>query len=328
MTARAADWPIAAAMLPFPATLPDGRAVQDATPAEWMQPLSEVCAAGFTEVDLTDSWLRVADLDPQRRREFIAVLHDLGLSVPAISTARRSVIDPDAGDENLAYSHRVIDVAPEFGACVVSVGLFRPLTAAQRNALWFWTVPGPQDPAGADSRALAVHRLRELGRHAGETGVQLSLELYEDTYLGTADSAVRLVQDIGLPNVGLNPDLGNLIRQQRPTESWQELLAKTIPFANYWHVKNYYRSEHPATGIVLTTPAPLDSGVINYRAAISTALAAGYDGPFCAEHYGGDALGVAARNRDYLRGLLATALAETPPPESAAVAASPIGMRP
>lgn len=299
-------------MLPFPATLPDGRAVQDATPADWHRQLRQVRDVGFTHVDLTDSWLRVADLGPQRRYELITVLRDLDLGVPAISTARRSVIDPADGADNLAYCHRVLDVAAEFGAGIVSVGLFRPLTQAQRNALWFWTVPGPRDRDDREVWRLAVRRLGELGSHAADAGLHLSLELYEDTYLGTADSSVRLVQDIALPSVGLNPDLGNLIRQQRPVEPWQDMLAKTIPYANYWHVKNYFRSEHPASGVVLTTPAPLESGLINYRAAIATALAAGYTGPFCAEHYGGDSLGIAARNRDYLRGLLAAALDEPP----------------
>ena len=297
-------WPIAAARLPWPAVLPDGSTVQDQPAEHWHDTLAQVRDQDFGQVDITDSWLRVGDLVPGRRAELADVLRDLRLTVPAISTARRSVIDPRYGADNLAYCHRVLDAAPEFGAGLVSVGLFQALTEEQRSALWFWTVPGASDPDDPQVWDLAVRRFRELGAHAAELGLELSLEMYEDTYLGTADSAVRLVTDIGLPNVGLNPDLGNLVRLQRPVEPWQAMLDKTLPHANYWHVKNYFRSEDPATGTVLTTPAPMELGVINYRAAIDKAMALGYRGAFCAEHYGGDGLGVAARNRDYLRGLL------------------------
>lgn len=301
------QWPIAAAMLPFPAVLHDGTHVQEAPAERWEATLSQVAGTGFTHVDLTDSWLRVGDLPAARRAELVAVLAGLGLEVPAISTARRSVIDPLRGTENLAYCHRVLEAAPEFGATTVSVGLFQALTEQQREVLWFWTVPGARDPDDPRLWDLAVSRFRELGKHAADLGLSLSLELYEDTYLGTADSAVRLVTDIDLPNVGLNPDLGNLVRLQRPVEHWQSMLDKTLPYANYWHVKNYYRMEDPATGTVLTQPAPLELGVINYRSAIAQAVRSGYRGAFCAEHYGGDGLGVSAVNRDYLRTLLAGA---------------------
>ena len=147
----------------------------------------------------------------------------------------------------------------------------------------------------------AVSRLQELGHHAAEVGVLVSLELYEDTYLGTADSAVRLVQDIGLSNVGLNPDIGNLIRLHRPVETWQELVHKTLPYANYWHVKNYSRDENVARGSYVAVPAPMESGLINYREAFRTAISVGFQGIICTEHYGGDGLSVSASNQKYLR---------------------------
>ncbi|MFX9649778.1 TIM barrel protein, partial [Acinetobacter baumannii] len=79
----------------------------------------------------------------------------------------------------------------------------------------------PDDP---DTRARAVGRIRELGRHAAELGLEVSLEMYEDTYIGTADDAVRFVTDVDLPNVGINPDIGNLIRLHRPVEHWLSMI--------------------------------------------------------------------------------------------------------
>ncbi|MBU6533615.1 sugar phosphate isomerase/epimerase family protein [Streptomyces sp. NPDC057245] len=301
-------WPIAAALLQFPHNLPDGRTTHDQTAEEWARTLREVAHAGFSEVDLTDSWVRPGDLDGGRLEELKQAVVAAGLVAPAISAIRRSVIDPADGDGNLAYSHRTVDAAAALGVPVVSFGLHRPLSPEQQRVLWFWTVPGPKDPEGdRDTWQKAVSRLRELADHAAGVNVSLTLEMYEDTYLGTADSAVALLTDIDRDNVGLNPDLGNLLRMQRPVESWESMVEKTLPHANYWHVKNYYRSEDPADGTVLTTPAPLESGFMNYRKAVRFALEHGFTGAFCVEHYGGDGLSVSAANRDYLRRVLAAA---------------------
>jgi len=234
----------------------------------------------------------------------MSVAKSLGFTIPAISTSRRSVIDARHGDEYLAYGHKVIDTAKEVGASCVSFGLFEPLTDAQKQALWFWTVDGAKNPDDPAIWNKAVERIRELGRHAEELGIELSLEMYEDTYLGTADSAVRFVEEVSLENVGINADLGNLIRLHRPVEHWQKMMEKVAPYAKFWHVKNYTRTEDPASGIIVTHPAPLESGIINYRAAIRMALDHGFASPLLCEHYGGDGLSVAATNRDYLRRIL------------------------
>jgi sugar phosphate isomerase/epimerase len=302
MALTSETWPITAALLQFPALLPDGTAVQYAAPEVWAQTFAEVADAGFSFVDLTDSWVRPGDLTPEGLRLFHHVIREAGLDAPVISSVRRSVIDERFGDENLAYSHRTIDAGAELGVAVVSIGLHQALTAEQQQRLWFWTAQGHHDPFDdRDTWDAAVHRIAELGKHAAQLGILLSLEMYEDTFLGTADSAVRLVQEIGLDNVGLNPDVGNLIRLHRPIEDWREVMQKVLPYSNYWHVKNYFRDEDPEQNTFIAMPAPMESGLINYRWALREAISVGFQGIICTEHYGGDGLSVCARNRDYLR---------------------------
>jgi sugar phosphate isomerase/epimerase len=298
------NWPIAAAMINYPGVLADGSLVQEQTVEHWAATLNDVVDSGFTELDPTDSWLRLADLSPARLSEFMALTGSLGLSIPAISTSRRSVIDAQFGDENLAYSHRVLDTAAQIGASAVSFGLFGALTAAQRAVLWFWTVDGVRNPDDQAIRAKAVARIRELGRHAAELGIEVSLEMYEDTYLGTADDAVQFVTDVGLPNVGINADIGNLIRLHRPVEHWFSMIEKIAPYAKYWHVKNYMRIEDAASKSIVSYPTSLALGLINYRVAIAKAISCGFKSAFLCEHYGGDGLSVCAMNRDYLRSIL------------------------
>lgn len=307
---RASAWPIGAALLQFPSTLSDGSPVMDAPANEWVRQLAELRLAGFDHVDLTDSWLRPGDLSPTRLRELSSALADASLAVSAVSVTRRSVIDPRTGEANLAYAHRTIDAVAALGATVLCLGLHRPLTLAQRDALWFWLAPGDGDPVDDEATyRRAVAAFQELGHHAADHGVALSLEMYEDTYLGTADDCVRMIEDIGLANVGINPDVGNIIRLHRPVEPWQDQFAKLLPVTNYWHIKNYTRDHDPATGAYATNPAPLEFGVINYRQVIGEALELGFDGPFCVEHYGGDGISVSAKNRDYIRAILATKMA-------------------
>ncbi|MEV7998212.1 sugar phosphate isomerase/epimerase family protein [Pseudarthrobacter oxydans] len=302
MAYTAENWPVTAAMLPFPGTSAQGTQINDADPSAWAEVLTEVKEAGFANADLTDSWVRPGDLSTDRLAEFKQTAQDVGIGTPAISAIRRSVIDGRNWEANLAYSHRTIDAAAELGCEVVSFGLHQAITPEQQKQLWFWTVEGHKDPEGdRETWGNAVTRLRELGRHAAGVGLLLSLEMYEDTYLGTADSSVRLVQDIGLPNVGLNPDLGNLIRLHRPVEDWRELVAKTLPYANFWHMKNYLRDEDASRDMYVAMPSPMESGLINYREAFKAALAAGFQGILCTEHYGGDGLSVSASNQDYLR---------------------------
>ncbi|MFC4243259.1 sugar phosphate isomerase/epimerase family protein [Gryllotalpicola reticulitermitis] len=295
------NWPILAALLPFPVA-------QNDSPEQWLSVFHEVADAGFDAVDLTDSWVRPGDLDDARLADLRAAYTEAGLRAPAISAIRRSVIDAKNGEDNLAYSHRTLEAAAELGVEVVSFGLHQALTAEQQQQLWFWTVEGHKDPVGdRETWNLAVTRLRELGQHAAQLGIVMTLEMYEDTYLGTGASSVRLVEDIGLQAVGLNPDVGNLVRLHRPIEDWRELLHMVLPYTNYWHVKNYFRDEDPAQGSYVALPAPLELGIINYRAAVKEAISAGFQGMFCTEHYGGDGLSVSATNRDYLRRILPAA---------------------
>ena len=193
-------WPIATCLHGFAPVDRDGIALHDADPEAWDDMFSQIERAGFTLAELADSHVRPADLSAERRDEFLRLAKSHGIGIPSVHLQRQSVIMPGHEERNLEYAHRTIDAAAEWGMEVFSTGLHQPFSEAQRRALWFWTAQGPQDPVDSEVWQAAVSRLRELGRHAADVGLRMSLELYEDTYLGTADSAVRLVEEIGLDN--------------------------------------------------------------------------------------------------------------------------------
>src|SRR4051812_38583333 len=266
----AADWPIAASTLPFPAVSRQGLNATHGGPEAWMPRLRDLVRTGFTHVDLTDNWVRIADLDPGELESLAGCLREAGLVAASCSLIRASVIDDTDGDANLAYSHRALDAAAGLGITTVSVGLHQPLTEQQRQQLWFWTVEGHHDRP--ERWGDAVSRLRELAGHAESLGIVLSLELYEDTFLGDAATALRLLDDVGSEWVGINPDVANLIRLHRPVDSWRELFEALLPHTNFWHVKNYTRDEDVASGMFTAAPAHLDVGIIDYRWAFEVAL--------------------------------------------------------
>ncbi|MBT1621307.1 sugar phosphate isomerase/epimerase [Curtobacterium flaccumfaciens pv. oortii] len=299
-------WPIAACLHGFAQVTRDGTAFHDAPTEVWDDVFAQIAAAGFSLAELADSHIRPADLERSRRDELFAVAKSHGIGIPSVHLQRKSVIQPGHEEDNLAYAHRTIDAAAEWGMQVFSTGLHQPFTEAQKRALWFWTAQGPKDPDDPEVWNAAVKRLRELGEHAASVGLPMALELYEDTYLGTADSAVRLVEDIGLDNVGLNADVANLIRLHRPIEDWRELFAKTMPHTNYLHVKNYTRDEAGDGSWATSAPSTMETGLINYRQVLRDAVADGFRGIVMTEQYGGDSLGVCATNQQYIRSVLAT----------------------
>jgi sugar phosphate isomerase/epimerase len=306
----AETWPIGAALLQFPGQARDGSSLTDADPSSWRPTLREVALAGFRHVDLTDSWVRPGDLGPDRLQRLNETAAELDLAFSVVSVTRKSVVDPDPelASQHVDYALRTVDAAAALGVGTVCLGLHRPLTPAQQDAQWFWLVPGAEDPDDPAVRDSAVERFRRIGEHAAAAGLQISLEMYEGTYLGTSQGAVDLVKDIDLPNVGLCPDIGNIVRLHRPVEDWRTMLERMLPYTNYWQVKNYLRDHDPATGAYFSAPAPLETGFIDYRTAIGMAIETGFGGPFCVEHYGGDGLSVAAGNREYVRRILAAKL--------------------
>ena len=306
MTSYSADtWPIAAKMNFGPLT-EERTLTVDAGERVWQDQMLQVAEFGFDAMDPMDDWIPLADLDDQKFALFQKVAKDNGLSVPAVSIGRQSVVDVERGAENVKIIHRTIDRAAELGAKIINIGFQQALTQAQKEALWFWLAAGHVDDPKL--RDLAIERVREVADHAQQAGMEVSLEMYEDTYVGTPDDAVAFCKDVDHPAVGLNPDIGNLIRLHRPMEKYDVMHEKVFPYANYWHAKNYIRDEDSATGSYMSAPVPLEIGTMNYRQLIRRAIQLGFNGPFMVEHYGSDWLAVGAANRDYIRQVLRGAL--------------------
>ncbi|MFP7707370.1 sugar phosphate isomerase/epimerase family protein [Trueperella sp. LYQ141] len=301
----AETWPIAAKMN-FPARDAQGRHVNDAPVSVWADQIRQVADMGYKYIDPIDDWIQLADISDERFAEFCGLLDEFDVKVPAISFGRRSPIDDKNGQAHVESMHRMLDRGRELGAKIVNIGFMQALTPEQEKALWFWHVDGHKDDP--TKRDLALERIRELGDHALRNDMEISLEIYEDTFLGSARDAVQFIEDCGPQGLGINPDFGNLIRLHREIDPWQESFDLVMPYINFWHIKNYMRDFDPATGAYFSFPVPLEDGLIDYRMIIRQAVASGYRGVFQTEHYGGDWLSVGAKNMAFIRGVLRNAM--------------------
>jgi hypothetical protein len=129
-------WPIATCLHGIPSIDKNGTPFHDAKPEVWEDALSQVRDVGFSLAELADSHIRPADLEPSRRDEFLAIAAANGVRIPSIHVQRQSIIWPGREEQNLAYAHRSIDAAAEWGMEVFSTGLHQPFSDAQRRALW------------------------------------------------------------------------------------------------------------------------------------------------------------------------------------------------
>ena len=270
----------------------------------WRTELSRLRRAGFSAIDLVDGWLPFPDMSDDELDDLGSVLDEVQLSARGLSVTRASLIDRERGNAHLERTLHAVEVAATLGVPVLEIG-FHPRLDDRSDGVWFWEVPLPADDRSDATWNLAVERMSSVCARAAELGVQINVELYEDTLVSTGADAARLVSSVGHDNLGVNPDLGNTYRSATPQrESWLTTLRGCLPYMTYWHLKNYTRSSASRQGPFAVSPTALGEGDIDYRLAVGEVLESGYRGPFVLEHYGGDALWMQERGRLYLDRLI------------------------
>jgi D-psicose/D-tagatose/L-ribulose 3-epimerase len=156
------------------------------------EPLAETAARlagfGYDGVELK------GDLELYEPAEVKAVLSDHGLAVLSLTPEDVDLPHPgaEARAEAVDYYLRLLDFAAEVGApmvgCHGAVGRIRPVITYEQEVVNF---------------VVGVQRVAE---RAQELGLQLAIEVlnrYESHLLNTAGEAVRFVEEVGAPNVGL-----------------------------------------------------------------------------------------------------------------------------
>ncbi|WP_285362821.1 sugar phosphate isomerase/epimerase [Microbacterium sp. LMC-P-041] len=261
---------------------------------------------GFDWIDLSDIFLAMSELSEADVARMGALVRDAGLQIAGASviglTPASRAADAQAFRERVS---RAFDNAASLGVSLVSVGLHgAPPGGIAGGARPPWLTQGSAPEHSDAALEAAAGVVAEVADVAARHGQSVHLEMAESSVLDTGASCVRVRDLAGRSNVGINPDLANMVRAPWPLqESWKTTLQNVAPHVEYWHVKNCHRIELE-NGRAVSTPSGLAEGTIDYRLGLGLLAEAGFDGVIVVEHYGGDVLWFAENARTHLEAVL------------------------
>lgn len=264
-----------------------GRRPSEMTEAVIRAGLASLADAGIDAIELSDIWVDSRTATPEQSKSLKAAIASANMTVIGLSTL------------GLEHADQALSAAIEFGAPTLCLGLHQ-MPGSQKSIGSFWaTPPEPRAPSDADFE-LVSKPLAALCKRANVAGVNVVVEMNEHAIIDRAAHVLQLLEMTDAPNLGVNPDLGNLTRVTVPmVETWYETLEKLAEFTRYWHVKNNLRMDHPS-GFVVTHPCAMDAGIIDYREAIKILDAKGFTGPVVIESYWGDRMANLQLAKNYL----------------------------
>ena len=282
---------------------------------QFLQKLSQI---GFEGIEVL---LRYYDPPSENKVVINAIREDLeaaGISCVAVNAGGGSLSHPRVANQNLKMIERAIEMAAMLEAKLVNVALVSPPTdpsgpgagAGERIS------QGSSRLAKEDDFSREAKGLAHLADVAAPHGISLTIEIHQHSIADNSWAILHLLELANRPNIGINPDLGNIQQAyDTPEETMEEAIKAVAPHCNYWHCKNAHRIPLPELGRTTDIRVPLPDGDIDYRFAISAMLEAGFDSYLAVEGStgSGDALTRDARSLNYVKSLAEELSAERLP---------------
>ena len=268
--------------------------------------LANVQSMGFDGVELGIPEAAGEEASEAAAKETAGQLRDAG--VPCVTIrGGGGMHKPAVAARNRAALETAVKLAGWMGAGTVNTTALTPPVPTLPGAVVGEPVSqgSSRDASPADFEATAKG-LAEVADIAADVGVQLSIEVHQFSIADNSWSALHLLEMIDRPNVGVNPDLGNIYwTYDVPEESCESAITALAPHSVYWHCKNMYRVHIPENEHALFIRVPLPDGEIDYRFAVSAMMTAGYEGYMAIEGvHLGDQLTRDKRSVDYVKRLV------------------------
>jgi len=264
---------------------------------------------GFDGIEVGDWWFDFYTAEADDLVQLKQEMSEYGLEMAGFNCLRKCVTHPTVGKSNKRDLRRTIELAKVSRPSVVSISLSLAPEASgtpEDRVRGLQTSPGGGAEAKEEEFVEAAAFLRELAEEAAVADVQVALELHHCSLADTSHRLLHILELANHPNLGANPDLGNLYwAYEEPEEPWYETVDRLAGKVNLWHVKSVQRIHVPEVERSFFVHASLEEGDIDYRWALARFVAAGFDGYISVEGAGpGDLLSFAARGKAYLDGLL------------------------
>ena len=272
--------------------------------APYLRAVKALGVAGFEIPAHTDG-----QVTESAARELQRELEDAGLPVLCVRGGG-PIAHPRDGQSVL---ERVLDgvrFASRVGARVFNTSCVTPATHVGGPGSLRIGEPVSQGASRYASEAdfvATADAFREVGKLAADLGLDVSVEIHQGSLADNSWSGLHLVDLIGLPNFGVNPDLGNIFWQyDEPEETCESAIVALAPRAKYWHCKNLKKVAIPELRRAIFLRVALPDGDIDYRFAIAAMLDAKYPGYMAIEgSREGDQLTIDGRSAAYAHEIIA-----------------------
>lgn len=167
---------------------------------------------GYDGVEFWDKQLRVCDLDELR-----GVMDSVGLECAQVCPYFDFTGDDEQWENSIRLAEEYVEIATKLGARLIRT---------------FTGTVSPKDATSANWSA-AVRGLREICELGSEQGIAFALEMHSGHLAETSEGAVRLLEQVGASNLGVNlqlPVVGE--------DLWESVQA-LAPYTIHVHAHNW-----------------------------------------------------------------------------------------
>lgn len=217
-------------------------------------------------LDGIEATARAPHVDPDApldvHRTAARAIRDAGAHVLAYGSYLGRAEVAGAGAVDLPAAERAVQIADALGAPLLRV--------------WAEPLPDRADGGHAD----VVTLLRAACDAAVPRGIDVVVERHIGSFADTPERIDRLFAAVDRPNFALNYQVLDLLPQTQAAAQPEDA-RRLVPRARYYHLKNVQPAKDGAGP--MPPGAALGRGVLDYRAILAAAFAAGYAGPLTIE---------------------------------------------
>lgn len=265
--------------------------------------LEKVKDIGFDGIELPA--MSLSDAEAETLRTELA-----GAGVPCVAIrGGGGAAHPRVAAANKQRMEEAVHFAAKIGAGIVNSTVTTPPRDPNGKGTYHGesVSQGSSRYASAEDYERTASAISDVASVAADVGVEISIEVHQNSIADNSWSALHLLDLIEAPNVGVNPDLGNIYwTYDTPEESCEDAIVALASHVNYWHCKSLYRVHIPELETAIYVQAPLPDGEIDYRFAIAALLDVGYDGYLAIEGIrDGDQFHQDGRSVTYVKSVLA-----------------------
>ena len=245
-------------------------------PADRQRFLKHAKEIGFDGIELPAMNLSDADVTALRSE-----LEDAGMPCVAIRGGGGAARDPQVAAANKQRMIDAVHFAAKMGSGIVNSTVTTPPNDPSGKGTYRGesVSQGSSRQASDEDYERTANAVSEAAVIAADLGVEISIEIHQNSIADNSRATLRLLELIDAPNVGINPDLGNIYwTYDIPEETCEAAITAVAPHVNYWHCKSLYRVHIPDLETAIYVQVPLPDGEIDYRFAIAALLEVNYGG--------------------------------------------------